>query len=548
MMNLIGKGYDSFSTAEPEVLRWVLDNKLSLYGLLEKRRDYRNYAVIGFKNKPCRIYIIRTDFSNSAYPHECAAYFFSTAEEGHEYVDKLAKKRQKEIEKQREKEVQNPIPEEDLNKPWHNDGAHNADDKQSSVGQIDRQKGRENSREYQDHNEIRDNLTKNPGKSFVVDFSQRVYSWASKLPAEAFEYKVFPELTIRYLRDGEKTRMGLDKYDHYRFDAVLMVKPGMRSVNQHQYFTVGIELKGTKEDLKRDNKIVKYLGWTDFMFLGGPEHLQKDLLAKVEELDKQYPEHAGKIGVMSTDTGIVNKLPKRQDVPDGHRIDMLNQIVYNTIFKTLDKYDVVSVDMNDVEVLSAEIKDPMTIKSVTTAEGTPNSSPNLVSVISDNSEKDDGKDSEADKEKPRNTLTLSDQEKEERAKQREANRQRLLQEKKEIEKKNSTLMPQTREKLAGLSDRDQIIFWTIRGTGTDGIDAQDLPAKTGQSSASVSRSIATLRKNKLITLDGSKKTGKFKVIGDAAKDSRCMTCALMEKCQGNSLMCGTYQPVSLLSL
>jgi uncharacterized membrane protein len=276
--------------------------------------------------------------------------------------------------------------------------------------------------------------------------------------------------------------------------------------------------------------------------------LQKDLLAKVEELDKQYPEHAGKIGVMSTDTGIVNKLPKRQDVPDGHRIDMLNQIVYNTIFKTLDKYDVVSVDMNDVEVLSAEIKDPMTIKSVTTAEGTPNSSPNLVSVISDNSEKDDGKDSEADKEKPRNTLTLSDQEKEERAKQREANRQRLLQEKKEIEKKNSTLMPQTREKLAGLSDRDQIIFWTIRGTGTDGIDAQDLPAKTGQSSASVSRSIATLRKNKLITLDGSKKTGKFKVIGDAAKDSRCMTCALMEKCQGNSLMCGTYQPVSLLSL
>lgn len=233
---------------------------------------------------------------------------------------------------------------------------------------------------------------------------------------------------------------------------------------------------------------------------------------------------------------------------------MLNQIVYNTIFKTLDKYNVVSVNMDDMEVLPAEVKDPVAVQSVATADGTQNNSSNPVSTVnaaSDKSEKDDEKTNERDnekdnevaKEKPRNTLT--DQEKEERAKQREENRQRLLQEKKEIEKKNFTLMPQTRERLAGLSDRDQIIFWTIRETGTEGIDAQDLPVKTGQSSASVSRSIATLRKNKLITLDGSKKTGKFKVIGDAAKDSRCMTCALMEECQGNSLMCGTYQPVNL---
>jgi hypothetical protein len=545
MRNLIGKGYESFSTAEPEVLKWVLDNKLPLYGLLEKRRDYRNYAVIGFKGKSCKIYIIRTDNTDSVYPHECAAYYFSLAEEGRAFAEKMTAKRHKELKRRRDAEGQDPIPEEELNKPWHNDDTH-IDKQEDENNDSCKKDAKNHDREYRTHDEMRENLAKNPGKSFVVDFSQRVYSWASKLPDEAFEYKVFSELTIRYLRDGEKTRMGLDKYDHYRFDAVLMVKPGMRSVNQHQYFTVGIELKGTKEDLKRDDKIIKYLGWTDFMFLGGPEYLQNELLAKAAEIDKQYPEYTGEIGVMSTDTGLVNRLPKRQSVPDGHRIDMLNQIVYNTVFKTLDKYGTVSVDMDDIEVLPAEIKDPVAVQSVTTAEGTQNNSSNPVSVVSaasDKPEKDNEKDNEAAKEKPRNTLT--EQEKEERAEQREKNRQRLLQEKKEIEKKNSTLMPQTREMLAGLSDRDQIIFWAIRETGTDGIDAQDLPVKTGQSSASVSRSIATLRKSKLIALDGSKKTGKFKVIGDAARDSRCMTCTLMEECQGNSLMCGTYQPVNL---
>ena len=37
--------------------------------------------------------------------------------------------------------------------------------------------------------------------------------------------------------------------------------------------------------------------------------------------------------------------------------------------------------------------------------------------------------------------------------------------------------------------------------------------------------------------------GKFKVIGDALKSSRCITCRLNEECQGTALHCGSYQAI-----
>lgn len=139
---------------------------------------------------------------------------------------------------------------------------------------------------------------------------------------------------------------------------------------------------------------------------------------------------------------------------------------------------------------------------------------------------------------------LSVEQRQERAEIRAKNKAKVEEQKKKIEQRNSTLMPETREALAGLSDRDNVVFWTIRDTGTNGIDAKDIPERTGQSTRSIARSISTLQKNNLVILEGSKKTGKFKAIGDAAKDSRCMTCKLREQCQGNSLLCGSYEPIS----
>lgn len=138
---------------------------------------------------------------------------------------------------------------------------------------------------------------------------------------------------------------------------------------------------------------------------------------------------------------------------------------------------------------------------------------------------------------------LTDEEKKQRAQQRAENKERITELKKEIEQRNSTLMPEVRTTLASLSDRDNVVFWTIRDAAEIGIDAKDIPEKTGQSTRGVARSISALKEARLIELEGSKKRGKFKVIGDAAKDSRCMTCKLYEVCKGNALLCDSYQHV-----
>ena len=115
---------------------------------------------------------------------------------------------------------------------------------------------------------------------------------------------------------------------------------------------------------------------------------------------------------------------------------------------------------------------------------------------------------------------------------------------KDLAKRNSLLTTKIREQLAGLSDLDQLVFWCIRDATTHGgINGTDIPSAIGQSSAAVNRSIKKLKEGDLVALDGTPKYGKFKVIGDALKSSRCITCRLNDECQGSALHCGSYQAV-----
>ena len=115
---------------------------------------------------------------------------------------------------------------------------------------------------------------------------------------------------------------------------------------------------------------------------------------------------------------------------------------------------------------------------------------------------------------------------------------------KDLAKRNSLLTTKIREQLAGLSDRDQLVFWCVRDATTHGgINGTDIPSAIGQSSAAVNRSIKKLKEGDLVCLDGAPKYGKFKVIGDALKSSRCVTCRHNEECQGSALHCGSYQAV-----
>ena len=115
---------------------------------------------------------------------------------------------------------------------------------------------------------------------------------------------------------------------------------------------------------------------------------------------------------------------------------------------------------------------------------------------------------------------------------------------KDLAERNRLLTTKTKEQLAGLSDRDQLVFWCVRdATVHGGINGIDIPSAIGQSSAAVNRSMKKLKERGLVARDGAPKYGKFKVIGDALKSSRCITCRLNEECQGGALHCGSYQSV-----
>ena len=82
------------------------------------------------------------------------------------------------------------------------------------------------------HEELKQLLGEQPGKAFALDVTRMVYGWAARIPDKAIRYRIFEELTVRY-ETGEKTKRGLDKQDHYRFDAVLFIQPGYRALNQN---------------------------------------------------------------------------------------------------------------------------------------------------------------------------------------------------------------------------------------------------------------------------------------------------------------------------
>lgn len=123
--------------------------------------------------------------------------------------------------------------------------------------------------------------------------------------------KFFPEVTVRYA-SGEKTRFGDDKQEHFRNDGVLFVRPGQWGLNatptKMKAFTVGLEIKERLEDLAGDEKILMYMGWTDFYFLVVPPALESAAIAKLDLIGDS------RLGLFVLDARPrVVRIPLRQD-------------------------------------------------------------------------------------------------------------------------------------------------------------------------------------------------------------------------------------------
>lgn len=379
------------------------------------------------------------------------------------------------------------------------------------------------------HEELKLLLGERPGKAFALDVTRQVYGWAERIPEDAIRYRIFEELTVRY-ETGGKTRLGLDRQEHHRFDAVLFIQPGYRALNQNQCFTVGIELKSSKADLMGDHKMDKYLGWTDLFFIGVPADITEEAIRKADEVSQEVFGNKSMVGVFDIENGVIYKMPARkQIVSTENRLKIQEQVIYNVLFD----------DMKSITVKLEEISienHPLSTPKVTDPSAVPSYIPSDVpDTTSDDSNRG----------KPTSVRPILDEDfvaarNEKRAENR-AKREELA---KDLAERNRLLTTKTREQLAGLSDRDQLVFWCVRdATVQGGINGIDIPSAIGQSPAAVNRSMKKLKERDLVALDGAPKYGKFKVIGDALKSSRCITCRLNEECAGSALHCGSYQAV-----
>lgn len=388
------------------------------------------------------------------------------------------------------------------------------------------------------HEELKQLLGEQPGKAFALDVTRLVYGWAERISDDAIRYRIFEELTVRY-ETGEKTKRGLDKQDHYRFDAVLFIQPGFRALNQNQCFTVGIELKNSKADLMGDHKMDKYLGWTDLFFIGVPAAITEDAIRKADEVSEEVFGNKSMVGVFDIENGIIYKIPaQKQDVSMENRLKIQEQVIYNVLFNDMKS---ITVKLEEISVENHPI--------------------NHITIGEKNNQEND-QENYQEKDVPETTSDSSSQEKpsksskssldedfvKARNEKRAENRAKREELAKELAERNRLLTTKTREQLAGLSDRDQLVFWCVRdATVHGGINGIDIPSAIGQSSAAVNRSMKKLKDRGLVARDGAPKYGKFKVIGDALKSSRCITCRLNEECQGGALHCGSYQSVKQLS-
>ena len=345
------------------------------------------------------------------------------------------------------------------------------------------------------HENLLPYLSGDSGKAFVKDLTQRVYLWAEKVPVEYYIYRIFTEVTIRKAT-GERTRLGLDKSKHFRFDAIFFVQPGNRALNQKQCYTVGVELKNSKSDLMNDKKMENYLGYTDFFFIGVPSDLGKDALQRSGE--NPY------IGVFDLENGLILKLPKRNSIEMSHQIEIYEQILYNTLFNELKS---VVFEVSEVDVVQPHFTEEKPVEGLKEAEKA-SSGP-------------DGDKTEL----------------EEKAKEQKQKHREELKAKKEAlaadMKEQRNLLPNgIAATIEDLSLKEQQVYCMIHDN-ENGIQVKDLAENLSNrtSEASIKRHIAVLKDMGLIERQGNKRDGAYVAVKDYQCKLDCMACAKSAQCK-----------------
>lgn len=380
------------------------------------------------------------------------------------------------------------------------------------------------------HAELKNLLRGKNIQSFVKNLCLHAYPWTERIPVEYLEYKIFEEFRLRE-DTGEKTRLGLDKKLQLIPDVVLFIKPGYRALNQQHCFTVALEIKEFKDDLMRDEKLWKYLGWTDFFFIAVPEDLTDFAFKKIDSINEEHPEYKNKIGVLGLQTGTMYNSPARSEVTVEKQNLVLQNAVYNYAFK-----DAKTIIFKPEELVSAVStpKEHVTEEEVSLK----NNLQEDCKLNSDDTKLYDIPENNLQKNctlKEENNKRLSDEEKAAR-KAAYLARQEFREKRAEVLSEKASVLPEeARQRLSSLSLKTQEVFWKIREAEA-GKQLQEMATELDYSPRTIAYGLSSLTSAGLVKREGSRKTGAYTVTDIAACDTTCATCSI-------ALQCKDYKPV-----
>ena len=314
-------------------------------------------------------------------------------------------------------------------------------------------------------------------------------------------------------------------------DFIAIIKQDVDGTTTTQCTTIGFVIL-TEDNMTEEfkNRMVICLGWTNYLlFVSSDEQMEK-AEKLLDHIVADSISNRGKTGLLALDSLFPVRIPKPLSVSSEKKAKLYELITLSSIFK----------ETREAEVILLE--DSCFILD-TPKDGIRSDSEGSVELTQDQPcEKSVEKTTSIENAtQPDEHIKRSKEKTEAILKKAAENKERRRTMAENISERNLSLAESTRAVVSSLSLRDQITFWKIADTVKDGgVNAKGLVQSTDESMAGVNRSIKRLKKYGLIAREGSKKTGRYVLVGDALLRSRCYACRNKSKCQGTALKCPSF--------
>lgn len=314
-------------------------------------------------------------------------------------------------------------------------------------------------------------------------------------------------------------------------DFIAIIKQESDGTVHTQCTTIGLVVL-TEDNMTEEfkNRMAKCIGWTNYLLFVSSDMLVEEVEKLLDDMEADTISNRGKTGLLSLDSIFPVRVPRPLTVSSEKKAKLYELIALSSIFKETKETEIILLDDNSFMLETP--KDDIRLGSEG-ALGQTQEQPCEKSVeettLKENVTQPD-EHIKRSKEKTEAILKKAAENKE---------RRRTMAE--NISERNLSLAESIRAVVSSLSLRDQITFWQIADSDKGGgMNAKGIVLSTNESATGVNRSVKNLKKHGLIVREGSKKTGRYVLVGDALLRSRCYSCRNKSKCQGTALKCPSF--------